>query len=307
MWIIDAQDETPSKRDRNYWIEITDSQLKFQGHARDDFHPESARVTFEVNAWAKRLSSSSLNFQLLPILVDRGVPPDVFATLLDQDLTARVGELEVAMDSGLALRKWNQEINPITDERARYGGVEMQGGLPLSRAETINWFTEVHLSPISEYIPLRHPQHGFQPKTCRYLKDQLYQAIKAYCLRLESKMNIGLGQSTYAYMIADPLAILEEDEVHFGFSSVFHDPKSGFDQSMLHNTDVLVARLPAHLPSDVQKVTIIFIFILFFGSNFGPWEISNDKKAGSRCFQARIDDVQRRHRLPFKRLGLLSE
>ena len=69
-------------------------------------------------------------------------------------------------------------------------------------------------------------------------------------------MNIGLGRSTYAYMIADPLAILEEDEIHFGFSSVFHDPDSGFDQSILHNIDVLVARLPAHLPSDIQKVMV---------------------------------------------------
>lgn len=77
-------------------------------------------------------------------------------------------------------------------------------------------------------------------------------------------MNIGIGQSTYAYMIADPLAVLEEDEIHLGFSSVFHDPKSGFDQSMLHNIDVLVARLPAHLPSDVQKVTDNFIIIHFF-------------------------------------------
>ncbi len=152
--MIDAQDETPSKSRRDFWIEITDSQLKFHGHAIDDLHPESARVTFEVNAWAKRLSPSSLNFQLLPILVDRGVPPDVFATLLDQDLTARVGELEVAMDSGLALRKWNQEINPITEERARFGGIEMEGGLPLSTAETINWFTEVHPSPTSLYVRL---------------------------------------------------------------------------------------------------------------------------------------------------------
>lgn len=98
-------------------------------------------------------------------------------------------------------------------------------------------------------------QHGFQPKTCRYLKDQLYQKIKAYCLGLESKMNIKVEQSTYAYMIADPLAILEENEIHLGFSNIFHDPKLGFDRSMLHNMDVLVARSPAHLPSDVQKVT----------------------------------------------------
>ena len=74
-------------------------------------------------------------------------------------------------------------------------------------------------------------------------------------------MNIGIGQSTYAYMIADPLAVLEEDEIHLGFSSVFHDPQSGFDQSMLHNIDVLVARLPAHLPSDIQKVVSPFTVI----------------------------------------------
>lgn len=104
-------------------------------------------------------------------------------------------------------------------------------------------------------------QHGFQPRTCRYLKDQLYKVIKDYCLRLEEKMNIGVGQSTNAFMIADPLAILEEDEIHLGFSSVFHDPTSGFDQSMLHNIDVLVARSPAHLPSDVQKVMTISIIV----------------------------------------------
>ena len=67
-------------------------------------------------------------------------------------------------------------------------------------------------------------------------------------------MNIGLGQSTNALIIADPLAILEEDEVHISFSSVFRDPKSGFDSTILHDMDVLVARLPAHLPSDIQKV-----------------------------------------------------
>lgn len=152
MWIVDAQDETPSNVGRNYWIEITDSQLKFEGHALDQYEPESARVTFEVNAWAKRLSSSFLNFQLLPILVDRSVPYAVFVSLLDQDLTARVGELKVAMDSGLALRRWNQEINPVTEERARFGGIEMRGGLPLSRAETINWFTEVHPSLSSSSV-----------------------------------------------------------------------------------------------------------------------------------------------------------
>lgn len=55
-------------------------------------------------------------------------------------------------------------------------------------------------------------------------------------------------------MIADPLAILEENEIHLGFSNSFRDAKSKFDETMLHDMDVLVARLPAHLPSDIQKV-----------------------------------------------------
>ena len=92
--------------------------------------------------------------------------------------------------------------------------------------------------------------------TCRYLRDLLYKTIAHYCERLENKMNISIGRSTYALMIADPLAVLEENEIHIGFSSVFKDLQSGFQDTMLHNLDVLVARSPATLPSDVQKVVI---------------------------------------------------
>ena len=69
-------------------------------------------------------------------------------------------------------------------------------------------------------------------------------------------MNIGLGQSTNAYMIADPLDVLAEGEVHIHFSGVFQDPKSGFDSTMLDEMDVLVAHFPAHVPSDIQKVVL---------------------------------------------------
>ena len=146
MWMIDLLDETPPDlNDRNYWIEITDSQLKFEGHSIDARNPEPARVTFEVNDYPKKLTPSQLSFQLLPILENRGVPATVFITLLEKDLTARVAEMEVAMDSGLALREWNQKNNSVTEERAQFGGIEMQGGLPQSTAEKINWFVEVIL------------------------------------------------------------------------------------------------------------------------------------------------------------------
>ena len=82
-------------------------------------------------------------------------------------------------------------------------------------------------------------------------------------------MNIGIGKSTYAFMIADPLAVLEENEIHLGFSSVFRDPKDGWEQVLLHEMDVLVARLPALLSSDIQKAglrkqieVLVFSFLI---------------------------------------------
>lgn len=242
MWMVDVLDEHPQITGRGFWIEIADSQLKFEGHPGDVYAPQENRTTFEVHDYVKRLQPSSLSFQLMIILENCGVPPDVFIHILQEALTTKVGELQVVMECRLRLALWNQQNNPVSKQRSTTGGIEMQGGLPVSNSEKINWFLE----------------HGFETKTCKFLADQLYDAIKAYCLRLEEKMDVNIGQSTFAYMLADPLAVLEEDEVQLSFSHAFQDSKSGFDETMLHDLDVLVARLPAHLPSDVQKVRAVF-------------------------------------------------
>ena len=75
-----------------------------------------------------------------------------------------------------------------------------------------------------------------------------------HCERLEDRGNIRVGRSAYALMIADPLGVLEENEIHLGFSNTFKDSKSQFQDTLLNDMEVLVARLPAHLPSDIQKV-----------------------------------------------------
>ena len=144
VWMVDALDESlPLPNDRGYWIEITDEQLKFEGHIGDHLDPDPKRVTFEVQSYSKKLSAASLNFQLLPILEDRGVPYEVFQRLLEEDLTAKISDLETAMRSAVDIRIWNQENNPVTEERIQNKGIEMVGGLPFSLAEKINWFVEV--------------------------------------------------------------------------------------------------------------------------------------------------------------------
>lgn len=144
--MVDTLDETNSGPNGETWIEITDSQLKFESSGKDEYQPDSERVTFEVHSYSRSLVQANLNFQLMPILADRGVPFKVFSDLLEADLTARAAELEAAMESGLAIRKWNQDVNTIsTTERALYG-VEMCGGLPDALPEKINWFVEVGLN-----------------------------------------------------------------------------------------------------------------------------------------------------------------
>ena len=149
VWMTDALDERPPRCTRGdgraYWIEVTDSQLKFKPHPIDNLYPDPARSTFEVNKYSKKLAPSSLSFQLIPILENRGVPQEVFKQRLREDLSSRVSEMEVAMDDGLALRKWIQDTDPVTQARAQYGGIEMVGGLPESNSEKINWFVEVSL------------------------------------------------------------------------------------------------------------------------------------------------------------------
>lgn len=148
--MVDTLEETPLQLTRvdgkTYWIEITDSQLKFAPHSIDTWSPDTARVTFEVNKYSNKLSSGFLNFQLMPILEKGGVPSDVFKDLLREDLSSRIGELEVAMEDGLSMRKWNQDKNSVAGERVAFGGIEMLGALPESRAEKINWFLEASLS-----------------------------------------------------------------------------------------------------------------------------------------------------------------
>ena len=251
--MVDALSEASEGSERDYWIEITDSQLKFEGHSIDAYDPDPARVTFEVQSVPTSLSAAALNYQLMPILTDRGVPNQVFEKLLNDDLTAKVSGLEAAMSSGLSLRKWTQENSSVAERRIN-GIVEWMGGMPSSLTEKINWFVEVCVDPISNACELTTFQHGFEPKSCRLLRDFCFTAVSTYCSGLESRMNISLGRSTYAFMIADPLAVLEEGEIHLGFSGAFRDEMSGFYDTMLNDIDVLVARSPAHLPSDIQKV-----------------------------------------------------
>ncbi|KAH0558372.1 hypothetical protein GP486_004968 [Trichoglossum hirsutum] len=242
LWMVDPSRSPRSNThgDRGYWIEITDSQWKFEGHPTDLHLPDDDRITFEVNAWSKPLRAASLNFQLLPILECQGVPRQIIEKYSRDDLESKVSGLMESLEDPVAFRKWIHDNGDSIEERVKNQGVQFQGGVPLSTSERISWFLE----------------SGFNVGGCAYLRELARSEVKKYCDSLKNKVHFEVGQSTYAYCVADPLGVLEEGEVHFGFSTTFKDPRSGFQDTLLHDIDVLVARLPALLPSDVQKVWV---------------------------------------------------
>jgi hypothetical protein len=138
--MLDPLGETINSANPDRWIEITDSQWKFECDLET---LDPSMLTFDVNSCPTPLKPAKLNYELMPILINGGVPSQVFEKLIREDLRTRVQDLEEAMSNPLLLRKWIQEKYSVALQRRSHGSVEMIGGLPASLAEMITWFVEV--------------------------------------------------------------------------------------------------------------------------------------------------------------------
>ncbi|KAI9682554.1 MAG: hypothetical protein M1829_000347 [Trizodia sp. TS-e1964] len=240
LWIVNPDPKKDENRPRR-WIEISDSQEKFKKHWEDFETPDEGRVTLEVNKWSKPLEAASLSKQYIPILIDRGVKVAALGKLLADDLNNRSTKQRVSLADPVLFRKWNQDNCMASIESIKQPS-DIQLGIPESRSEKINFLLE----------------SGFHPNKCNYLAELARSSAHEYCENLYNSLKISVGSSTRAFCVADPLGVLADGEVHFGFSSSFKDPLLDFADTMLHNREVLVGRNPAHLPSDIQKVRAVF-------------------------------------------------
>ncbi|KAK2469067.1 hypothetical protein H9L39_19335 [Fusarium oxysporum f. sp. albedinis] len=97
---------------------------------------------------------------------------------------------------------------------------------------------------------------GFEPLQLQYLHNLTIDHMESQWKNTKDKMRIEISQSTWALMVVDFQGVLGPDEVQLCFSGPFND---GFEQRYdLEGFDVIVARCPAHLPSDIQKVKAVF-------------------------------------------------
>jgi len=135
-------------------------------------------------------------------------------------------------DPGL-LRKW---LHELSSRRSRE--VPFLAGLPDSNVDLLSFLVD----------------GGFDPMRQKYLSGLVFDLQKEKCEKTGRDLKIKIPRSTNAYMTVDFLSVLEPDEVHICFSTPFGSD-GHYD---LDGLDVLVARNPAHLPSDIQKVKAVF-------------------------------------------------
>ncbi|KAI1822672.1 hypothetical protein F4861DRAFT_550569 [Xylaria intraflava] len=238
FWIRDTEDTS-----NEIWIETYPSQRKW----KCDFNEEDHR-TFEVRNASTELRSANLNLQLLPILEDRAIDPSdmkkQIGKFMRDSLELDLKSQKEAMQDPAHFKLWVHENAGMSrrQDRIRFGHMPWAAGLPTSKEDQMDFLLS----------------HGFQPTKLEFLRKIAYDLRKDKCEELQTRLNVKVGRSTYAYMVIDFTGVLGENEIHLGFSSRFSDEKSGFSETFLHGMDVLVARTPAHYPSDIQRVKAVF-------------------------------------------------
>lgn len=237
LWIVDYFSKAGTSD--KVWIETYPSQRKWE---RDDNFAEQDHTTFEVLKWSSPLKSAALNLQFLPLLEDRGVSREAISKLLTNGLSYEIGQMRAAVDSPLSFRKWIGEQYPRVSERLKTGVVKFNGARPDSSEETLTMTLDA----------------GFDPKRFGYSRELARKLFKNRCDALREKLNIPVGLSTYAYIAVDFQGILAPDEVQLCFSTPFRDEISGKTMLEVEGMDVLIARSPAHLVSDIQRVHAVF-------------------------------------------------
>ena len=98
----------PPQSTEEFWIEVNDSQRKFEVHREDlnDATFDPNRITFEVISWSRKPACSSLYTEFLPILEHRGVTRATLEAFVASCMDKARDDVEDAVYDRELLFKW---------------------------------------------------------------------------------------------------------------------------------------------------------------------------------------------------------
>ena len=182
LWIVDYHNAYSGHSPRDFWIEISDSQLKVQPHPKDHVNADEYQRTFEVVKFSQPCKSAKLNIQLITILADRGVPRSSLQKLLQNELDEYHNELTDSLQHPAHLLAFLQKWH---GSRSKKFDVEFTGSMPDSKEDELNLLLEA----------------GFHPQESKRVEECLRPIVKYSLQDRYEKLRIGVPFSTNLFLI----------------------------------------------------------------------------------------------------------
>ncbi|KAF4611719.1 hypothetical protein D9613_004267 [Agrocybe pediades] len=270
FWILHPTDDSPEPK-----IWIRDSQNKIKNRTFDRAH----RI-FDLLAPSRPSASIALTAQSIINLFNNGMPREMLARLMEEGLEQEVAPLldwtsphamiflwdainkagnvsgsrtqrlatSLSRALGLKGRDWGREDDGDAEEQDRDDGAA--SGVYTGRSG----YSSAPLS-LNEFA-LEMIQAGFHPASNYLLHEKLFYIVQNTIKSSVEKYRIPIEESFGAYVVPDPLGILEEGEIFYKFSRPRKDPNT---EMLVHTLegDVVLGRYPIRLPSDMQKVRAV--------------------------------------------------
>ncbi|CAI2188642.1 7158_t:CDS:2, partial [Funneliformis geosporum] len=247
----------------NKWIELRRSQIKYnvkQNSGVDDTHLRTLEVLRVV---VPPRTPGTLNSQFIRVLYNGGVPVEVFLKIM-KDYLDKIKYEVVDCDDPYSLIAWVTNVSKVmkkrlevfnhfeddySDDGSNYGDLSVDLGFD---GCVVSGFPN---SPAEQCIQML--QAGFIPSTCPFLAKKLKLVLMNVLRSLCNKFRIELPLSRVLICIADPTRTLKPGEIFIQLDKESgRDERTGLPFGIIED-EVILARNPSVLPSDIVKVKAV--------------------------------------------------
>jgi hypothetical protein len=239
LWNVSGPYETSNPDDLETWIQLRPSQRKvvLRVEDTDETQCEADRWCFGLVNWNKPASYTHIHKDFLPVLKDRGVSRETILAVIGDTVDLRIDEIREAIQDTAKFAIWSHEQHSGQE----FDGEQQrrQGILPAKNFSKCQFLMN---------------KAGYTPYTNHIVAKCAVSMIEDYLQKLRSSMSFVSIKSTFVFGIADPYGVLKPGEVHLSLSRPLVDGTSQQRFDIFAGRDVLIARDPTLLGSDMQKV-----------------------------------------------------
>ncbi|GAA5913034.1 uncharacterized protein JCM6883_000493 [Sporobolomyces salmoneus] len=275
VWALAPLASWDSNQPEDRWIEVRDSQWKFEDEQTETF-------TFELHSVpSTKAQSAKLGKQMFEVLSHCGVPNSVFREMLrDQVQTSQHAFWEPTSMPALLYHvekscgiiedrtlKAKLASDPSNIKLNAFDSTKLDADLtdvtdqPVVKEEE-GFVHDRRLDPTSaapncvDEVVVQMLQNGFEPRKNPHLAAKL-KIVSSLTLEKQLTFKVDDDFSRTAFVIADHMGVLEEGEFYFQCSEPL-PTGDGFGKVGIVDGEALLSRSPAVQPCDVQKVRGVY-------------------------------------------------